>query len=125
MILAPHEGTAASFDFWHLPGRKTLQHDGERLLLTSVHAHERVRMHLGKGLCHEMPYAYAMAAGAQPESYRRSLDAIVGFMAQREAAFVARTYPRPLRSTLMHMRMLQAHDGVSARASQREIASVL
>jgi hypothetical protein len=95
------------------------------LLLTGETANECLRVHLGDGLFHAMPYSYVIAAGASVEQYRRALDPIVHWMRGGEPASYGRAYPRPALGPIVHMRALQAHDGVNAGASQREVAAIL
>lgn len=125
VTLAPlASDAAAEFDFWRLAGRKSLQHDGRRLLLTSDLLNERTRVYLGAGLCHQMPYGYLLAAGA-PLAMHRSLDLISAFMSWREVEPAGRAYARPAHVAVVHMRALQAYDGVCAGASHRQIATVM
>jgi hypothetical protein len=86
---------------------------------------ERVRIHLGEGLCHAMPYSYVIAAGASVEQYRRALDPVVDWTRSGERTSYGRAHARPALGPIVHMRALQAHDGVSAGASQREVAAIL
>lgn len=72
-----------------------------------------------------MPYSYVIAADASVEQYRRALDPIVHWMRSGESASYGRAYPRPALGPIGHMRALQAHDSVSAGASQREVAAIL
>jgi len=126
VTLAPFAGNAAAeFDFWRLAGHKSLQHDGQRLLLTSEVLNERTRVHLGAGLCHGVPYGYLLAAGAPLATMHRSLDLITTFLSRCEVEPAGWACARPMHAAVVHMRALQAYDGICAGASHRQIATVL
>ena len=57
---------ADAFEFWRVPGRKHLIHDGKRLVLVSHWPGCRLRLALAPGLEDGMAYLYATATRAQP-----------------------------------------------------------
>jgi hypothetical protein len=122
--LDAHTGNAAAFDFWRLTGRKSLQHDGERLVLDRESGDGCVRVHLGEALCDGGPSRYVVPAGRTIECYRRMLDPVIRWMAGRSDP-VGRSISRPPLGAVVHMRALLAHDAIGAGASQREVAAAL
>jgi hypothetical protein len=95
------------------------------LLLTSDILHGRVRVHLGNDLHQAMPYGYLVAAGTPLEAVHRSLDATAAFLSSRESMPTGYANARPSHSAVVHMRALQAYDGICAGASHRRVASAL
>jgi len=123
--LAPHDGDASAFDLWRIAGRKSLQHDGERLWLHAAIDNKQMRVRLAEGLCHAMPYAYSLPSGVSMGEYRRMLDSVVRWMDHGEPTPQMRMRTRPTLTAVLHMRALQAYDGICAGATQREVAAVL
>lgn len=122
LALAPADiDEAETFSLWSLPGRKSLVHDGRRLLLRTTLGRRVVRLAVSLSLGEGMPFAYAAPAGRRA---RRSLEAaaeLAAALASRELS--ART---PLtRSDLVHMRALQALDAERDGASEHDIAVVV
>lgn len=124
---------APVFALWHLPGRKQLAHDGQRVLLTAYRPEGTLRAALSPALEHGMAYAHGFAAGARlRERWRvaaammQRIDGYYGReMAQPGVDAHAHAHARPGRIALLHMRSLQALDGLAAGATQREIAQAL
>lgn len=121
----PHD--AVPFRLWDLPGEKRLLHDGRRLLLILRLAGRTLRFSLSPELADGMAYVYAVRADRKRESHWRSagttlatLDALV---ARHHAAGAAGE--RPGRTMQLHLRTLQALDGVQSGASHRQVAQVL
>jgi len=114
------------FSLWNIPGRKSLVHDGRRLLLTSEIGDRLLRLAVAAGLGDGEPFAYAIRAGdRQRESWRRT-EALIATAAEDLPLPLDDDGPAlPTRSALVHMRTLQTLDGLAAGASQREIAAVL
>lgn len=117
-------GEAAPFDLWALPGRKSLLHDGRRLLLRTAVGRRAARLALSLALRDGAPYAFAIPAGpARREravwaaDLANSLDGAVAPPRGRGAAVT--------RSALVHMRALQALDAEEAGASERELARLI
>jgi hypothetical protein len=111
------------FSLWDVPGVKALAHDGSELVLKSSIGRRFLCLALARRLRDDMPYAYTLPAGASRRGYRTQLDSVVEFL-EGDQAKDGRA-ERPSRSAIVHMRALQALDGVLAGASQREIAGVL
>lgn len=116
---------ALLFQLWRIPGRKHLTHDGKRLVLTTRLVDRMLRMAISPALEDGMAYAYAVRAGCQLRERWRVIEAE---LAALDAATVERTAlatGRPARTSILHMRTLQALDGTLAGASQRGVAEVL
>ena len=64
---------AAAFEFWRVPGRKQLIHDGKRLVLVSHWPGCCLRLALAPGLEDGMAYLYATRACAAPCARYRTL----------------------------------------------------
>ena len=125
ITLAPGhlEQTARSFDFWKIPGRKSLRHDGEHVSLT---------MRCGSGVLQRVrwvenlnqgdPLTVLVGAGTgftvrsqAAQGFLRSLD-------RTEAKALPEAARRPSLQALTHLQIFQALDGEAAGASQRDIA---
>lgn len=115
---------AQVFDLWAVPGSKTLVHDGEALWLHGVSGRELVALRLAPEVEDGHPFAYALPAGVDQRRCHFTLETALALM-QRPAPTTPTALTRPARATLMHMRALQALDGLEAGASQRQIASAL
>ena len=113
---------AEPFSLWALPGRKTLVHDGRRLLMRGAVGRRIVRIAVSLALADGMPFAYAVPAG--PRSQRglkaaADLDtALAGAEPKARRAAVTRT-------DLVHMRALQALDAEADGASERSTAELV
>lgn len=112
---------ATAFGLWRLPGRKSLQHDGQQLLLTIQIGHRRVCMTLDDRVIEGKPAAYLVRAGAGSRRDWKTIEAQQRLLKNAPSY----TAPRPDPHTLLHMRDLQALDGQLAGASHREIAERL
>jgi len=114
---------AGAFEFWRIPGRKPLIHDGKRLVLVARWPGCCVRLALAPGLADGMAYLYAVRAYATPCTGYRAMTAaldklaMVGAVAPAEAA---RSRPTP--AALLELHTLQALDATLAGASLRETA---
>jgi hypothetical protein len=116
---------AVPFRLWHLPGRKQLLHDGQHLMLASRLVERMLHLAISPVLEDGAAYVFAVRAG---ERLRERWHAAETDLALLDAAQESRTavvLGRPSRTTLSHMRVLQALDGVLAGASQRTVAEVL
>lgn len=118
---------AMPFRLQDFPGEKRLLHDGHRLLLIHSAAGRTLRFALSPELADGMAYVYAVRAGRRRERRWRNAEATLAALdamhAHNHDAGMARD--RPGRTALLHMRTLQALDGVQAGASQRKVAEVL
>lgn len=108
------------FSLWSIPGRKSLFHDGTRLLVRSRFGRRVVRLAISLSLSEGAPYAYAISPGRSGSRAAAAelADALAGVPDRRRGAAVSRTM-------LVHMRALQALDADKAGASEREIASLV
>lgn len=110
------------FSLWSLPGRKSIVHDGRRLLVRSRLGRRVVRLALSLGVGDTTPFAFAMPPrGVYPTE--GDLAAIGGALTGRNGALPSST---PLtRSHMVHMRALLALDAEAGGASEREIAMIV
>ena len=113
------------FDLWAVPGRKALSCDGQDLWLHGVSGRALVGLKLAPGVAHGAPFAYALPAGAAPRDARYTLETALALLQAEPRASTPTALARPARSALVHVRTLQALDGLAAGASQRTIAGVL
>jgi hypothetical protein len=116
---------AASFRFWRLPGRKRLIHDGTRLVLTCQLVGRVLRLSLSATLEEGVAHAYAVRAGHGLRERWRAIETELAMLDAPTAHRAALATGRPGRTSLLHMRTLQALDGTLAGASQREVAEIL
>ncbi|HIH9474994.1 TPA: DUF7011 domain-containing protein [Klebsiella variicola subsp. variicola] len=109
---------AYAFEFWRVPGRKHLIHDGKRLVLVSRWPGCCMRLALAPGLEDGMAYLYATRACATPCARYRTLAAELDTLAAAtvaEPAASARSRPTP--AALLELHTLQALDATLAGAS--------
>ena len=120
------ESDGHPFEFWRLPGRKALQHDGKGLVLASRWPGSCTRMVLAPELQDGMPHAFAMRACREPRVRYRDMAADLDRLAAAsrcEPLAIAR--PRPRTEALQALHTLQALDAAQSGASLREIAEGL
>ncbi len=118
---------ALAFRFWRFPGRTQLLHDGKRLLLT-CQLIDRVRLlraAISLTLEDGMAYVYVVRAGCRLRERWRAAETELALFGTPDTRRIAIAAERPGRASLLHMRTLQALDGVLAGATQRGIAEVL
>jgi hypothetical protein len=110
-----------AFDFWKIPGRKALFHQGDHLRLTARRGSEFLhRARWPEDLAQDDPTSISIEVGRAgftvrtraAQSFLRSLD--------REA--FGAVPERPSTHAITHMQIFQALDGDAAGASHREIA---
>jgi len=116
---------AFAFEFWRVPGRKQLIHDGRRLLLVTRWPGGGLRLALAPDLREGMPYACAIRAGAESCTRCRLLTLELGKLAGACAAPAALALPRPSATALLELHTLQALDATLAGASSRDVAAGL
>lgn len=120
----PARGVASkSFDLWRIPGRKRLEFDGEDLTLTAEQHAARMRLSLASSVADGQVYVSTMpltpGLRGQVERFSAQAKALAGqALPTAHARAVAR-------STLLHLRAIQALDAVQAGASHRAIAQAL
>ncbi len=107
------------FSVWSIPGRKSLVHDGKRLLVRTRLGRRVVRLAVSLALSDGMPYAYAVASGPRARSGALAAtelaEALTGSSGPGRGAAVSR-------GALVNMRALQALDALAVGASERDIA---
>jgi len=113
---------AAAFSLWSVPGRKSLVHDGRRLLLRTMFGRRVVRLAVSLSLGDGMPFAYAAPAGRRA---RNTLEAAAELDAALADAPLKTRSPPVTRSDLVHMRALQALDAEREGASELAIATLV
>jgi hypothetical protein len=115
----------ARFHIWHLPGRKCLTYDGERLVLTCQLPHRILRVAISTALEDGMTYAFSVPAGAGLHRRWRTTEGELALFDETYIEPAAVATRRPGRTALLHSRSLQALDGLLAGASQRSVAEAL
>ena len=113
------------FRLWHFPGRKSLMHDGNRLVLTCQLVGRVLRMAISSTLEDGMAYVYAVRAGYRLCECWHAMVAELVKLDTTKAHRNAIATERPNRTSVLHMRTLQALDGTLAGASHRDIAESL
>ncbi|WP_134481724.1 DUF2285 domain-containing protein, partial [Pseudomonas aeruginosa] len=117
---------AHAFEFWRVPGRKQLIHDGKRLVLVSHWPGCCLRLALGPGLEDGMAYLYATRACATPCARYRTLAAELDALSAAPVATpAAAARSRPTPAAVLELHTLQALDATLAGASLREVAEGL
>jgi hypothetical protein len=113
------------FEFWRIPGRKQLIHDGRRLVLLARLPGCYLRLALAPMLDDGMAYIHAFRAlpspGARYRAFAGELDKLTA--ARAESTVTAKR--RPSHTMLLELHTLQALDGTLAGASLRTVADVL
>jgi hypothetical protein len=123
---------APTFRLWRFPGQKQLLHDGKRLLLTTHPLVDRIRLlrvAISLALEDGMAYVHAVRASGQLRERWHAVESEQALLNAADTHPIARHFAiatdRPDRASLLHMRTLQALDGVLSGATQRRIAEVL
>jgi hypothetical protein len=116
---------ALPFEFWRIPGRKQLVHDGRRLVLLARLPGCCLRLALAPTLDDGMAYVHAFrAVPSLGPRYRASEGELDKLTAARSGA-AATAERRPSHTMLLELHTLQALDGTLAGASLRTVADVL
>lgn len=117
---------ALPFEFWRLPGRKHLVHDGKRLLLFVRWPGSCLRLALLPGQVDGAACVYAVRARANPYLSAKVLAHELKKLASAgDAVPVAVVWPRPSLSPLQERLTLRALDANLSGASVREVAEGL
>jgi hypothetical protein len=111
-----------TFSIWTVPGRKTLCHDGSRLLLmVEIHG-TRVHIAIDLALRAGDSFGYAFSSGLPLAQQASRVRAAVHVLS---GSHLARAVHAVRRDSLVHMRTLQTLDAVHDKASQRDAATTL
>ncbi|GBC54741.1 DUF2285 domain-containing protein [Pseudomonas aeruginosa] len=117
---------ADAFEFWRLPGRKHLIHDGRRLVLITRWPGCCLRLVIAPGLKDGLAYAYAIrACTTLCERYQALTAELDKLTAAGDEPPSATVRPRPPLTALLELHTLQALDATLAGASLREVAEGL
>lgn len=117
--------TAPSFSVWRLPGPKIMSvHARHDLVLTTGVGGGALALTLDAGLLLGDAYAFRVSAATEPDQAVPVMVAVRSAM--RGAASSVDESSSPVsRTALVHLRALQALDGIAAEASHRTLARVL
>jgi hypothetical protein len=113
------------FEFWQLPGRKCLTHDGACLCARIQTARESIHVRLGSNLASGKRFGYVLPENGRLTESLKALGELSALYHRVKSEQTSAVINRPTRSAVYHFRALQALDGVSVGASQREIAVAL
>ncbi|HCF5866357.1 DUF2285 domain-containing protein [Pseudomonas aeruginosa] len=117
---------AYAFEFWRVPGRKHLIHDGKRLVLVSRWPGCCLRLALAPGLEDGMAYLYATRACATPcARYQALVPELDKLAVLPDAVPAAMARARPTLAAVQELHTLQGLDATLAGASLREVAEGL
>ncbi len=116
---------ASPFEFWRIPGRKQLTHDGRRLILRARLPGCCVHLALAPTLEDGMAHVYAIRACNTPCPRYRALVGELDKLQATQDTTSAVTKPRPSASSMLELHTLQALDGTLVGASLRTVADVL
>lgn len=112
-----------SFDLWRVPGRKRLALGDAGLTLLAEVSAQRLHVSLAADLVDGTPYAVTAPLGpglrGQFESFTAQAQALEGNVPAEPSARAV------TRAALLHLRALQALDGLQVGASHRDIAQAL
>ncbi|MHB0764029.1 DNA -binding domain-containing protein [Stutzerimonas sp. NM35] len=117
---------AAAFNFWRIPGRKGLVHDGLCLRVATSISACRIRLAMAPGLKDGDAFVVAMRPGRLPGARARVMtEALNELAAGSHTTPLAQTFSRPSATALLELHTLQALDASLAGASLREVALCL
>jgi len=118
---------ALPFRLWDMPGEKRLLHDGRRLLLFHRVGGRTRCLALSPELEDGMAHVYAVRASRQMLTRWRNAEITLAMLDERQTQRCGADTAgdRPGRTALLHLRTLQALDGVQTGASHRQVAEVL
>jgi len=115
----------AKFKLQSIPGRKSLLHDGRRLLLKLFVGTRAVSLAIAKELCDGEPFAYLLTPGRAISARWRAIQEYEATLRRADAPSQWTVSRRPGRMSILHMRALQAIDGRASGASHRKIAAAI
>jgi hypothetical protein len=111
-----------TFSLWAIPGRKSIVHDGKRLLVKSRLGRRMVRLAVSLSLRDGQPYAFALPPGRRARERAAATVDLAEAIAGPPTPATAGGITRPM---LVHMRTIHALDAKRAGASDREIAELV
>lgn len=110
------------FSLWALPGRKSVFHDGRRLIVRSRLGRRIVRLAVSLNLTDAAPYAFAVSS----RDVTGRLDHLTAVSRALAGSPNGPPSGEPLtRTRMVHMRALLALDAQAAGASERDVALVV
>jgi hypothetical protein len=125
-VIRDHEaGTAARLSVWSLPGRKAILHDGRHLRLGCSDSNRAWRLSLSTDLADGDPFAFVAASGSDLRAQWSVISDFTQFLKADSSASHRARVAYPSRSSIVHLRALQALDGFLVGAPQREIGTAL
>ena len=124
-IDADDDPAAAPFSLWKIAGSKSVWHDGATLSVIAEIDQQTVRLTLDAGVRDGTSFAFHVPARADAHTAWLLLSNLL--QSSRATSRSTRTAERhrPSRSSIVHLRALQAVDGAAVGASHREIAEVI
>ena len=125
VAITDHSSECRLFDLWRVRGRKSLVPEGDALRLRCNATSRALDVRIERSLADGDPFGYLLPACKQSARRSRAISRFNDVFTDSQNAKQAARRSRPTRSTVYHLRTLQAMDAVSAGASQREIASLL
>jgi hypothetical protein len=108
-----------------MPGHRVVWHDGAGLSITAEINQQIVRITLGAGVRDGQSFAFHVPARADAQTAWPLLSNILQLLHTTSRPTLSTVRQRPNRSSMIHLRALQALDGVAAGATHREIAEVI
>lgn len=119
------DSEAAPFSLWSVPGQKALYYDGSTLSVCAEIDQQVIRLDLDEGVTHGCPFAFHIPARAEARKTWLLASSILSPPDAHGSNPLESKPTRPPRSTIAHLRTLQALDGAASDASHREIAQVI
>lgn len=114
------------FSLWQLPGRKRLSVEHPlNVRVTGCLGATDLTLTLDAGLLLGDAYAFRVAVSMASDEAAGVMDQVRDAMGAGAVKVTTSSRPLVNRSTLVHLRALQALDGLAAGASQRTLARVL
>ena len=114
-----------AFEFWNIPGRKDLLHDGKRLVLVARRPGRCARLVLAPELEEGRAYFYAVRPNAVSSMHAQMVVELKKLAVDSGSEPAGVSGSRPAPASLLELRTLQALDATLAGASLREVADGL
>jgi hypothetical protein len=113
------------FSLWTMAGRKSLLHDGRRLLLSITLGTRVLRISVASELRDAEAFAYVIPAGPAARMRWRGVEHYLAVLRAAEPVAPYAVHSRPGRLVTLHMHALHALDARAAGASHRDIAAAI